>query len=112
MQPRPAGHACDGLRRVGNTQCQKARWACPGQVLGAGQYNGQFAIFDVRQGAAPVDATPVERSHRCACFGRPCKALRFGVTMCLHVTPPSPVLYLSPHGDNRGPALASTAERR
>lgn len=36
------------------------------QVLGAGQYNGQFAVFDTRQGAAPVDATPIEHSHRCA----------------------------------------------
>ena len=35
-------------------------------MLGAGQYNGQFAVFDTRQGAAPVDATPIEHSHRCA----------------------------------------------
>jgi hypothetical protein len=51
--PVPAG----SLRKAG---------VCHGaQVLGAGQYNGQFAIFDVRQGAAPVDATPIEHSHRC-----------------------------------------------
>jgi hypothetical protein len=35
-----------------------------GQVVGAGQYNGQFVIFDMRQGSAPADATPIDRSHR------------------------------------------------
>lgn len=33
-------------------------------LLGVGQYNGQFAYFDVRKGSAPVDATPIEHSHR------------------------------------------------
>lgn len=33
-------------------------------MLGAGQYNGQFTFFDLRKGSGPVDATPVERSHR------------------------------------------------
>eukprot|EP00887_Chlorella_sp_A99_P007769 scaffold20.g7769.t1 len=33
-------------------------------VLGGGLYNGQFVFFDVRKGAAPVEATPVARSHR------------------------------------------------
>jgi dynein intermediate chain 2 len=33
-------------------------------VIGAGQYNGQFAVFDTRKGAAPVEATPVDASHR------------------------------------------------
>ena len=43
---------------------QHVLWCLRGQVLGAGQYNGQFAVFDVRQGADAVDATPIERSHR------------------------------------------------
>jgi hypothetical protein len=34
------------------------------QVLGAGQYNGQFAVFDTRQGSNAVDATPIVKSHR------------------------------------------------
>lgn len=34
-------------------------------VVGAGCYNGQFAVFDVRRGAAASDATPIEHSHRC-----------------------------------------------
>lgn len=34
------------------------------QHLGAGQYNGQLAYFDVRKGGAPIDTTPVEHSHR------------------------------------------------
>ncbi|KAK9846621.1 hypothetical protein WJX81_007768 [Elliptochloris bilobata] len=33
-------------------------------VIGAGCYNGQFAVFDVRRGAAATDATPIEHSHR------------------------------------------------
>ena len=33
-------------------------------LIGAGQYNGQFALFDTRKGAAPVEATPVDVSHR------------------------------------------------
>jgi dynein intermediate chain 2 len=37
-------------------------------LIGAGQYNGQFAVFDTRKGPAPVDATPVDVSHRWA-FG-------------------------------------------
>ena len=34
-------------------------------LLGVGQYNGQFAYFDVRKGSNPVDSTPIEHSHRC-----------------------------------------------
>ncbi|KAK9917240.1 hypothetical protein WJX75_002207 [Coccomyxa subellipsoidea] len=34
------------------------------KVLGAGQYNGQFAVFDTRQGSNAVDATPIVKSHR------------------------------------------------
>lgn len=41
---------------------QRARMCV--QVLGAGQYNGQFAVFDMRQGSNAVDATPIEKSHR------------------------------------------------
>lgn len=33
-------------------------------LVGGGQYNGQVTFFDLRRGAAPVDATPVEHSHR------------------------------------------------
>ncbi|BDA50396.1 Dynein intermediate chain 2, axonemal [Coccomyxa sp. Obi] len=34
------------------------------KVLGGGQYNGQFVVFDMRHGSAAVDATPIEKSHR------------------------------------------------
>ncbi|KAF8065447.1 ODA6 [Scenedesmus sp. PABB004] len=34
-----------------------------GALLGGGQYNGQFAVFDTRKGAAPVDVTPMDVSH-------------------------------------------------
>ncbi|CAL8464794.1 g4329 [Coccomyxa elongata] len=34
------------------------------QVLGGGQINGQFVVFDMRRGSADVDATPIEKSHR------------------------------------------------
>lgn len=43
------------------------------QVLGAGQYNGQFVLFDMRQGSAAVDATPIDKSHRYAPTGHPFK---------------------------------------
>lgn len=33
-------------------------------LVGAGQYNGQFAYFDTRKGTAAVDATPIDISHR------------------------------------------------
>lgn len=33
-------------------------------LIGAGQYNGQFTYFDTRKGPAPVDSSPVEHSHR------------------------------------------------
>ena len=32
-------------------------------LIGAGQYNGQVTFFDLRKGAAPVDASPVQHSH-------------------------------------------------
>ena len=35
-------------------------------LVGAGQYNGQFAYFDMRKGSTPVDASPIEHSHRSA----------------------------------------------
>jgi dynein intermediate chain 2 len=38
-------------------------------LIGAGQYNGQFAVFDTRKGAAPADATPMDACHRCVLFG-------------------------------------------
>ncbi|KAL4452039.1 hypothetical protein ABPG75_007701 [Micractinium tetrahymenae] len=33
-------------------------------LVGGGQYNGQFTFFDLRKGPSPVEATPVEHSHR------------------------------------------------
>ncbi|PNH11272.1 Dynein, intermediate chain, flagellar outer arm [Tetrabaena socialis] len=33
-------------------------------IIGAGQYNGQMAYFDVRKGNGPVEATPIDFSHR------------------------------------------------
>lgn len=33
-------------------------------LVGAGQYNGQFAYFDVRKGSTPVEVSPIEHSHR------------------------------------------------
>ena len=33
-------------------------------LVGGGQYNGQVALFDLRRGPAPADATPVAHSHR------------------------------------------------
>lgn len=33
-------------------------------LVGAGQYNGQFAYFDMRKGSTPVDVSPIEHSHR------------------------------------------------
>ncbi len=41
-------------------------------MLGAGHCNGQFGIFDTRRGHSPIDATPMERSHRCAQHGTAC----------------------------------------
>ena len=33
-------------------------------LLGAGLYNGQFGVFDLRKGPAPADMSPIEHSHR------------------------------------------------
>jgi dynein intermediate chain 2 len=33
-------------------------------VLLAGQYNGQIAVFDTRKGSRPVEVSPIEKSHR------------------------------------------------
>jgi len=33
-------------------------------VLGAGMYNGQFGIFDLRKGGCMTDVSPIEHSHR------------------------------------------------
>lgn len=33
-------------------------------LVGGGQYNGQFSVFDTRKGAAPVESTPIDISHR------------------------------------------------
>lgn len=35
-------------------------------LVGAGQYNGQFSYFDRRKGSAPVDMTPMDVCHRSA----------------------------------------------
>lgn len=55
------------------------------QVLGGGQYNGQYVVFDTRHGSAAVDATPIEKSHRCAS----CQHLNDGMR------PRGPVMHLS-----------------
>lgn len=39
-----------------------------GNVIGAGQYNGQFSLFDTRKGPAPVETTPIDICHRSAGF--------------------------------------------
>lgn len=33
-------------------------------LVGAGQYNGQFTYFDTRKGSSPVDSTPTDICHR------------------------------------------------
>lgn len=33
-------------------------------LIGAGQYNGQFAVFDLRKGPTPADVSVIEYSHR------------------------------------------------
>ena len=33
-------------------------------LLGAGQYNGQFSVFDARKGSAPAESSLIEHSHR------------------------------------------------
>lgn len=33
-------------------------------IIGAGQYNGQFTFYDLRKGSSAVDATPIDVSHR------------------------------------------------
>ena len=53
-------------------------------VVGAGCYNGQFAVFDVRRGAAASDATPIEHSHRCGTAAPPHRAW---LPRCLPVAP-------------------------
>jgi dynein intermediate chain 2 len=35
-------------------------------LVGAGQYNGQFSYFDRRKGSTPVDMTPMDVCHRSA----------------------------------------------
>jgi hypothetical protein len=35
-------------------------------VLGAGMYNGQFGVFDLRKGSSMTDVSPIEQSHRWA----------------------------------------------
>lgn len=33
-------------------------------LVGAGQYNGQFSFYDMRKGNAPVETSPIDISHR------------------------------------------------
>lgn len=33
-------------------------------LVGAGQYNGQFTFYDMRKGNSPVDSSPIDISHR------------------------------------------------
>lgn len=35
-----------------------------GNIVGAGQYNGQFTCFDTRKDSSPVDSTPMDICHR------------------------------------------------
>ncbi len=35
-----------------------------GNLIGAGQYNGQFSYYDMRKGTSPVETTPIDISHR------------------------------------------------
>lgn len=35
-----------------------------GNLIGAGQYNGQFTYYDMRKGNGPVESTPIDISHR------------------------------------------------
>ena len=32
--------------------------------MGAGQYNGQFTVYDMRKGNSAAETTPVDISHR------------------------------------------------
>uniref|UniRef100_A0A7S3R946 Uncharacterized protein n=1 Tax=Dunaliella tertiolecta TaxID=3047 RepID=A0A7S3R946_DUNTE len=43
--------------------CSKFNLKDP-NLLGAGQYNGQFTVYDMRKGSAATEATPVDLSHR------------------------------------------------
>ncbi len=33
-------------------------------LVGAGQYNGQFTVYDMRKGNSAAETTPVDISHR------------------------------------------------
>ena len=33
-------------------------------LLGAGMYNGQFGVFDLRKGGSMTEVSPIEQSHR------------------------------------------------
>jgi dynein intermediate chain 2 len=33
-------------------------------LIGAGQYNGQFTFYDMRKGSTPVETTPIDICHR------------------------------------------------
>mmetsp|Transcript_4806 Transcript_4806/g.8358 ORF Transcript_4806/g.8358 Transcript_4806/m.8358 type:complete len:557 (+) Transcript_4806:181-1851(+) len=35
-----------------------------GNIIGAGQYNGQFTVYDMRKGSSPTETTPIDISHR------------------------------------------------
>uniref|UniRef100_A0A7S0V3I3 Uncharacterized protein n=1 Tax=Polytomella parva TaxID=51329 RepID=A0A7S0V3I3_9CHLO len=43
--------------------CSKFNLKDP-NLIGAGQYNGQFSYYDMRKGSSPVDASPIDISHR------------------------------------------------
>jgi hypothetical protein len=50
---------------LGLSQLVSARYNLKdANLIGAGQYNGQFSVFDTRKGAAPVETTPIDASHR------------------------------------------------
>ena len=54
------------------------------QHLGAGQYNGQLAYFDIRKGSLPIDTTPVEKSHRCGVGVSPLRRRGLCCSLCPH----------------------------
>ena len=53
-------------------------WLQDYNVLGAGMYNGQFGVFDLRKGSGMTDVSPIEHSHRwVSClFARTCPCCR------------------------------------
>lgn len=64
-------------------------------LVGAGQYNGQFAYFDMRKGSTPVEASPIEHSHRSANMIRQLK-----LHACMHPQTSVPACTGLQHADD------------